>query len=58
MCLYLNNYFCFAFDDESSSKIKIVLFKVKEINKTFIVFKGKFKIQITNTNKKIYIIAL
>lgn len=57
MCLYLNNYFCFAFDDESSSKIKIVLFKVKEINKTFTVFKGKFKIQI-NTNKKIYIIAL
>lgn len=57
MCLYLNNYFCFAFDAESSNKIKIVLFKVKEINKTFIVFKGKFKIQI-NTNKKIYIIAL
>lgn len=30
------NYFCFAFDDKS--KVKIVLFKVKEINKTLIIW--------------------
>lgn len=29
------NYFCFAFDDKS--KVKIVLFKVKEINKILII---------------------